>query len=252
MTTVGFKGSRISLEHYFAWRVERSAPSVSRVEKYLPLKGKKILEVGCGYGAMSSVLLERGANVWATEIDEKKLTFAKEKLKDSKRFQSYAVRGEKLPFSDRMFDGVIIFDVIEHVGDPGETIREVKRVLKPGGYLYVEFTPYYSVTGHHLYDYAKWPIHILPEEKIKDIVYAKKVKGFMDADYYWAQFKSLNKLRIGEFQNMVKGFKVLEERFIIKYPEVFELNLPFLNYLGFFKDYFTMSFEGLYRMKETS
>ncbi len=248
MSRTGFKGSRISPKHYFRWRVERSIPSVDRVEKYLHLKNKHILEVGCGYGAMSSMLLERGAHVWATEVNREKLTLARRYLKKYKRFKSYEVANEQLPFKNNTFDGIIIFDVIEHVGDPSKTIRECTRVLKRGGYLYVEFTPYYSITGHHLYDYAKWPIHILPEDKIKEIVYAKKIKGFMNADYYWAQFKSLNKLRIGEFQRMVKKYTMLEERFIIKYPEVFELNLPFLNHLGPFKDYFTMSFEGLYQL----
>lgn len=247
MKKFGFKESRISPEHYFEWRKERGSKPVNELDSMISLKGKKVLDIGCGYGALSSLILSKGAKVWGTEVNEFKLKVANKKLGKNKNFTSILVKDEKLPFKDEYFDCVFIFDVIEHVNHPKKTINECARVLKPGGYLYVEFTPYYSISGHHLYDFAKWPIHILPPEKIKKIVYSKKVDSFMTADYYWDQFLSLNKLRIGNFQKMVLGFKTIDEKFIIKYPEIFELNLTFINYFGFFKDYFTMSFEGLYR-----
>ena len=49
--------------------------------------------------------------------------------------------GHELPFKDGMFDGVIIQAVLEHVKYPAKIIREAQRILKPGGYLYVE-TPF--------------------------------------------------------------------------------------------------------------
>lgn len=41
-------------------------------------------------------------------------------------------------------------------------------------------------------------------------------------------------------------YEVKEEKFIVKYPELFEINVSFVNYFGNFKDYFTMSYEGLF------
>lgn len=248
-TKIGFKQSRTSPNLYFQWRRNRSASCIEAVRGLMDLKGKKVLDLGCGYGALSSLLLEQGAHVRATEMDKNKLSFAKQKLAKYSRFRPRQVKDSTLPYPDKQFDAIFIFDVIEHVDDPAKTLKECLRTLKKEGLLYVEFTPYYSITGHHLYDYAKWPIHMLPEDKIRDIVFSKKVKGFMTQEYYWRQYKSLNKLRIGEFQDMVKKFETIREKFIIKYPEVFEWNLPFINYLGPFKDYFTMSFEGLYRKK---
>jgi len=247
MKTAGFKQSRISPEHYFEWRKKRATACIERISNKISLINKQTLDVGCGYGALSSVLLEKGAQVWATEINNNKLRFAQGKLTGKKYFNSVLVKNEILPYDDCFFDIVFIFDVIEHVKNPAKTIQEVSRVLKSGGHLYVEFTPYYSITGHHLYDFAKWPIHLLPKEKIKKIVFSKKIKGFMTAEYYWQQFESLNKLRINRFQEMVKKFKKIEERYLIKYPEKFEINIPLINYLGPWKDYFTMSFEGLYQ-----
>jgi len=243
----GFKQSRISPKHYFEWRRKRAYPPVKSVNEKINLKNKYVLDIGCGYGALSSILLQHGAQVWATEVDSVKLNFAREQLGKNKNFSSFLVKDEVLPVEKDFFDAVFIFDVIEHVRNPGKTLEEIERVLKPGGYLYVEFTPYYSITGHHLYDFAKWPIHILPREKIRQIVYSKKIKGFMTQEYYWKQFESLNKLRISEFQRRVKHFEKIEERFIIKYPEKFEINIPFINFLGPLKDFFTMSFEGFYQ-----
>ena len=242
-----FKQSRISPEHYFQWRKKRASACIEKISNKIGLTDKRALDIGCGYGALSSVLLERGAQVWATEIDSDKLKFAQDKLAGNKYLNSILVESEALPYNDCFFDIVFIFDVIEHVKNPAKMIQEASRVLKSGGYLYVEFTPYYSITGHHLYDFAKWPIHLLPREKIKKIVFSKKIKSFMTAEYYWRQFESLNKLRINQFQQMVNKFKKIEERYLIKYPEKFEINIPIVNYLGSWKDYFTMSFEGLYQ-----
>lgn len=243
----GFKQSRISPEHYFQWRKKRALSCIERISNKINLTNKRILDIGCGYGALSSLLLERGAQVWATEIDRDKLKFAQNKLAGNKYFHSILVESGVLPYNDSFFDVVVIFDVIEHVKNPAKTVQETSRVLKSGGYLYVEFTPYYSITGHHLYDFAKWPIHLLPRDKIKKIVFSKKIKSFMSPEYYWEQFESLNKLRISTFQELVENYKTIEERFIIKYPEKFEINIPIINYLGPLKDYLTMSFEGLYQ-----
>lgn len=248
-THIGFRESRKSPDLYFKWRVNRSSGGVEEANRLLELRGKHVLDLGCGFGALSYLLLEKGARVSATEIDKDKLAFAKKKLSKHKAFKPRLVTGSKLPFPDKMFDMVFIFDVIEHVQNPQQTLREVWRTLKKGGYLYVEFTPYYSVVGHHLYDYAKWPVHILSEEKIRQMVFSRKIPGFMTQEYYWRQFKSLNKLKIGRFQNLVKRYDTVREKFIVKYPEVFEWNIPFFNYLGPLKDYFTMSFEGLYRKR---
>lgn len=224
---------------------------VLEAEKLTDLQDKNILDLGCGYGALSYLLLAKHSKVAATEIDQDKLTYAKMKLRHFADFYPLLVEDSFLPYEDESFDMIFMFDVIEHVGDPEFTLKECYRTLKDGGYLYVEFTPYYSVTGHHLYDYAKWPIHILPEEKIKQIIFSKKINGYMSPEYHWKQFKSLNKLRIGQFQKMVAKYEKIREKFIIKYPELFEINIPLFNCLGPLKDYFTMSFEGLYRKRNT-
>lgn len=248
MDKIGFNRSRNSVENYIKWRKEKIESALLRVKKLADLRNKKVLDVGCGFGPLSEMLLDEGADVSATEIDDDKLRFASEYFKDRKNFKLFKVNDETLPFKNSQFDTVFLFDVIEHTRDPGKMLKEAKRVLKNNGLLYVVFGPYYSITGHHLYDYAKWPIHILPKKYIKKIVYSAKKKGYFNNDYFWKQFLSLNKLRISRFQSLTRDLKLkkVSERFIVKYPEIFEINLPFLNYLGHFKDTLTMSFEGIY------
>lgn len=248
MQTIGFKQSRKSVDAYYEWRRERAMPAIRRVQQKKRLKDKVVLDIGCGFGSLSSLLYDKGAKVYATEVDSKKLSFAKKKLeKTSIKF--YEVSDETLPFEDNMFDVVMLFDVIEHVADPSKMLSEVLRVTKKRGLIYVEFTPFYSVTGHHLYDYTKLPIHLLAEGRIKNLIYSEDVESFTSKDEYWELYQSLNKLKISTFQKMMRDTDKLEEKFIIKYPDVFTINLPLMNFLGPFKDFFTMSFEGMYQKR---
>ena len=242
-----FNESRESVEKYFEWRAERNRPLVDKLNGIINLKGLKILEIGCGFGQLTKLLSENGAFVTSTEIDGKTYSIAKKMLRGAKNVKLILVNGEKLQFRDGTFDMVILFDVIEHVTNPQNMMQECKRVLKSNGFLYCEFTPYYSPIGHHLYDYSKFPIHFLPKSIVKIVVYSSKQKGFSTQDEHWNQFISLNKLKITDFQKFVHDMTVLEEKYVIKYPGLFELNLPFLKYLGYFKDFFTFSFVGVYR-----
>jgi ubiquinone/menaquinone biosynthesis C-methylase UbiE len=245
---IGFQQSRRSVDDYFEWRRVRALPAVRQIQDRETLRGKSVLDVGCGYGALASLLFEEGAKVYATEVDERKIAFAKKKLSETS-IGFVTVEDETLPFGDEMFDVVMLFDVIEHVVKARKMVEEVLRVAKKRALIYVEFTPFYSVTGHHLYDYTKLPIHLLAERRIKNLIYSRDVASFITQDEYWELYRSLNKLRVSAFQKMMRGTDKIEERFIVKYPDVFSINLRLLNFLGPLKDFFTMSFEGFYQKR---
>lgn len=248
---MSYQQSRKSTKDYYAWRRQRIQPVVDKLASYVDLKNSRVLEIGCGYGAFVAALNDLGAQVTGTEIDKESLQIAKKMLAGRKGVRLIQVKDENLPFRKDSFDLLVLFDVIEHINNPQKMIAECSRVMRPGSVIYFEFTPYYSLTGHHLYDITKLPIHILPETIIKKIIYRSKPKGIFTHRDYWLNFKTLNKLKITDFQKYVSSFKKQEEKFVFKYPEVFELNLPFLNYLGPFKDLFTLSFEGIYRKPDS-
>ncbi|MCX6782090.1 MAG: class I SAM-dependent methyltransferase [Candidatus Magasanikbacteria bacterium] len=100
----------------------------------------KILEVGCGAGEFIRALKSARPswNCFGADISE---TAVNRAIISAGGGVEYALCGEySLPYSDGEFDGVAIFDVLEHVGDPVVFLQEIRRVLKPSGVLYA-FVP---------------------------------------------------------------------------------------------------------------
>lgn len=91
------------------------------------------LEVGCGTGAITPVLLERGLNITVGDISSK---LAEE---TASRFNLKGIGCDALniPLPDRSQGLVVSSEVIEHVPDPRRALREMARVVADGGYLVV-------------------------------------------------------------------------------------------------------------------
>ncbi len=95
-------------------------------------KGKAVLDLGCAGGFMAEALEDRGAQV--TGIDPATDAIAAARAHAVGRGITYDVGvGEALPYADGSFDVVVCVDVLEHVEDLEQVLREVARVLRPGG-----------------------------------------------------------------------------------------------------------------------
>ncbi|PXX55555.1 3-demethylubiquinone-9 3-methyltransferase [Nocardia tenerifensis] len=101
-------------------------------------KGKKVLDVGCGGGFTTEYLAARGASVSGVDPAPRLIDAARAHAEQQKLWIDYQVgSGERLPHPDAAFDIVTCVDVLEHVADPARTVREIARVLAPGGiFLY--------------------------------------------------------------------------------------------------------------------
>jgi 2-polyprenyl-3-methyl-5-hydroxy-6-metoxy-1,4-benzoquinol methylase len=86
--------------------------------------GSTILDLGCGFGAYSGALTEAGLNCFGCDINFDYLR------KASASGLPVANVDSLLPFSDRSFDTVLIFEVLEHVTDPNVVLREAFRVAR--------------------------------------------------------------------------------------------------------------------------
>jgi ubiquinone/menaquinone biosynthesis C-methylase UbiE len=98
----------------------------------------RCLEVGCGQGAVTRLLVERfGAQAVATDFDPEQLAVAQERLADlDGRVEFRIVDARAMPFDDAQFDGVFSFGVLHHVLNGWrQVVAETARVLKPGGWF---------------------------------------------------------------------------------------------------------------------
>jgi len=102
---------------------------------------KKILEVGCGQGIGEKIITKNfhPSEYYGIDLDEKMIKRA-QKRKSSKRFFQTA-DVTNLPFDDASFDAVFDFGIIHHVPNWKDSLKEIKRVLKPGGeFLFEELS----------------------------------------------------------------------------------------------------------------
>jgi len=88
----------------------------------------RILDVGCGTGANLLMLSEYG-DAEGVDVSEDALAFCRERGLEKVRLGA----GEELPYEDGTFDLVTALDVVEHMDDDLAGLREMRRVLRPGG-----------------------------------------------------------------------------------------------------------------------
>ena len=106
------------------------------------MDGQLVLEVGCGRGVGTQLLLDRfGAReVHAFDLDPGMITQAQRRLDTypTDRLELYVADATTIPEPDERFDAAIDFGILHHVPDWPAAVAEVARVLKPGGRFYFE------------------------------------------------------------------------------------------------------------------
>lgn len=107
------------------------------------VEGKTVLDVGCGSGRLSKILLEKGYAVTVIDSDEKAIEIARRK----------GVTGFVADISswetDLKFDCVVAADILEHIDDDRFAIRRLCNMLKLGGCLIVNVPSYKFLFGQH-------------------------------------------------------------------------------------------------------
>lgn len=104
---------------------------------------KNLIEVGCGVGAQTEIMLRRfpKINVTGIDLNEHQLSAAQDYLSQlpyaKDRFNLKKMSGDNLIFDAGTFDGAYLCWVLEHVPDPARVLSEVRRVLRPGSEIIV-------------------------------------------------------------------------------------------------------------------
>jgi SAM-dependent methyltransferase len=126
-----------------------AADSVRQISEYVPLNGRTILDVGGGPGYFADAFRAAGTHYLGVDPDVGELSARGELTPGMVR-----ASGTELPVRTGSVDICYSSNVLEHVADPARMLTEMVRVTRPGGTVFVSFTPWFSPWGGH--ETAPW------------------------------------------------------------------------------------------------
>lgn len=141
--TLNATGERMVLEKYHS-SIEDYVIYLTHIASYRwvadYVRGKRVLDFGCGSGYGSAEMAESAALVEGVDVAEDAVSYASETFRKPNLSYTRFDPNTRVPFDDNSFDVVTSFQVIEHVEDLELYVREAKRVLVPGG-KFIVITP---------------------------------------------------------------------------------------------------------------
>lgn len=109
------------------------------IDGLAPLKGLRVLDVGCGGGILADSMAHRGASVLGIDLASKALKVAQLHALEAKTegVQYREISAEALAAEQAgSFDVVTCMEMLEHVPDPSSVVRACAALVKPGGYVF--------------------------------------------------------------------------------------------------------------------
>jgi len=122
--------------------------------KVIPSKRKKVLDIGCAAGAFPKAAHEMGFHVVGVELSKYLCEFGRREYNLDLRQGPLNIHS----FLEKEFHIISMFDVIEHLVQPGIVLDEIKRILHPDGHLIVNY-PEYDSWPRKLLGF-KWPFFL--------------------------------------------------------------------------------------------
>ncbi len=158
-------------------------------------KDQLLLDMGCGEGRHSiGALLETPANVIGLDLSLEDLNMAKSRLKDFDlsgldTFCTFGVGNiNDIPVESSSFDAVMCSEVLEHVDSPEDSIKELVRVLRPGGIMALSVPRYLPelICWKLSEEYSKTPgghVRIFKHNQLKELAV---LNGLKYESFHWA------------------------------------------------------------------
>ncbi len=159
-------------EYFSEGMIEYHKEELEIISQYLPEKGK-LLDIGCSLGAFLQTADRKGYEAFGIDLGKASIRYARNNL------DLNVVEGsiELLPFEDESMDVITIYEVIEHLLSPQNSMREISRVLKPQGILAVSTPNLDSFTRISLG--KGWWVINSPDEHIH-LFTVKSLAAFME------------------------------------------------------------------------
>jgi ubiquinone/menaquinone biosynthesis C-methylase UbiE len=212
--------SRWFWEHY-----DEAAREIVRFSEDcgLALKGLEIADVGCGDGIMALGLFDKarpsrlvGFDLVSTSVETLLSRATEERATNGslpRGLEFRASAATSLPADDAAFDFVYSWSAFEHIAEPIGVLKEIRRVLRPGGHFFLQLWPFYlSAKGSHLWDWFDEDFHHLLAND-RDIVAQLEGSDIHTPEwrnYMAREFEKLNRITLEELQRAVlaAGFDV--------------------------------------------
>jgi len=183
--------------HYAVFEYWRSAKVLGYLERGGIRTLGRVLDDGCGGGGMCVSVAEEARSVVGIDLADRfrdaGVRLAQEK--GVRNIEFARADGTTLPFAAGSFDLVLSHAVIEHVADPAAYLREARRVLKPGGVLFLQTAPYLSPSGAHLPKLkVPVPLHLIVGRRAAFAAscwLGKHAPNFLDVDPEGSSFVTL-------------------------------------------------------------
>ena len=164
------------------WDEIRHEELISAVlEMSTPHSGKNILDMGCGTGGMPHYIHDMNYII-GTDISDVAIKQAKETFKDNPKKMFKQMDAQNLTFRNKEFDIVFAKEVIEHLPDVQKAIKEIYRVLKPGG-LFVLTSPNRGSMHLQVNKILGYKDFKCSYDHIKEYTYEETVKILEDAGF---------------------------------------------------------------------
>ncbi|CAN5837595.1 hypothetical protein BH24ACT3_BH24ACT3_05130 [soil metagenome] len=136
MSEAVLSGNRLSLGWPEPYESRGIGRRIELMESIWPLRGERLLDLGCGNGSYTTAMADGFDQIVGVEIEPVRLAEFRAQLQgrtDAGKFKLRQQGGEHLDDPDGSFDVVTAIEVLEHVDELEATVRQVARVLRPGG-----------------------------------------------------------------------------------------------------------------------
>lgn len=228
------------------------------IEECLALNsGMRILEIGCGEGGVLKPFLDRGCSCVGVDLVPQRIELARQFL------ESYVSAGQLRLLAQNIydldflgefrefFDLILLKDAIEHIPDQEKIIGYMHTLLRPGGYIYFGFPPWYMPHGGHqqicsnrvlsMFPY----IHLLPVPLYKGVLRLFRenpstIQDLMEVKATGISIERFERIiKRGNYSTVLKRFYLINPIYRFKFGWKPKVQLPVISKIPFFRNFLT-------------
>ncbi len=133
------------------------------INKHRPLAGLQVLDIGCGGGILCEAMAKAGAKVTGIDAEQEAIQTAQEHAKNNELLITYACTPVE-NYEGSQYDAITCMEMLEHIEHPEVLMENCKRLLKPGGYLFLSTISRTAKAYASVIIAAEYMLNLLPRQ----------------------------------------------------------------------------------------